>query len=81
MQFEGNDNYGKPKSEYLDRIASMTDDELSKETANKIWLSAYAANNKRSDYHWHVDALYAECVKRDPSAANYQKAWDKAATK
>lgn len=29
-----------------------------------IWLSAYASNNPRSDYHWQCDACYDECKKR-----------------
>ena len=58
------DNHGKPKSDYLQKIASMDDDALFEETKSKIWLSAYASNNPRSDYHWHVDACYDECQKR-----------------
>jgi hypothetical protein len=63
-RFVGKDNYGKPKSEYLDEISNMTNEELHKETRKKIWLSAYANNNPRSDYHWHVDALYEEWGRR-----------------
>lgn len=62
--YVGKDNYGKPKHQYLDRIAGMTDDELYTETKNKIWLSAYAQSNPRSDYHWHADACYDECSRR-----------------
>lgn len=62
--FAGNDNYGKPRQEYVDRIAGMDDADLLHETEQKIWLSAFAANNPRSDYHWHVSACYAEWVKR-----------------
>lgn len=58
------DNYGKPRQQYFDKIAAMTDDELHRETRQKIWLSAYASNNPRSDYHWQVDALYDEWVRR-----------------
>lgn len=65
MKYEGNDNYGRPKSEYLARLAAMTDEKLEKETEEMIWLSAYAANNPRSDYHWQCAACYDECVKRD----------------
>lgn len=79
MQFTGNDNYGKPKSEYIARIAAMDDKALFDETESKIWLSAYAANNPRSDYHWHADALYEECQKRDGDI--YKKAWKKASSK
>jgi len=75
--YEGNDNYGKPKSEYLKKIASMSRDELLKETESKIWLSAYAANNPRSDYHWQCDACYDEWSKRD-DVEGYEIAWKRA---
>lgn len=58
------DNRGKPRSNYFDHLESMTDDELFEETKSKIWLSAYAANNPRSDYHWQCDATYSEWKKR-----------------
>jgi uncharacterized protein with von Willebrand factor type A (vWA) domain len=32
--------------------------ELSEETKRMIWLSAYANNNPKSDYHWKCDACY-----------------------
>lgn len=65
--FDGKDNYGKPKKEYVDRLAAMSDEQLYEETKTSIWLSAYAANNPRSDYHWHADACYDECLARDNS--------------
>lgn len=63
-RYKGNDNYGKPKKEYLKKMVLMTDEELRKECENKIWLSAYASNNHRSDYHWHCDCCYDECKRR-----------------
>ena len=63
-EYTGKDNYGKPKSEYIAKIAAMSDEQLQSECESKIWLSAYANNNPRSDYHWHVDACYDECAKR-----------------
>lgn len=63
-KYLGNDNYGKPKSVYLEKLAVLTDIELGKECEQKIWLSAYANNNPRSDYHWQCDACYDECAKR-----------------
>ena len=66
MDFDGQDNYGKPKADYLDRLTDMDDDTLQKESEQKIWLSAYAANNHRSDYHWQCDACWAEAKIRDP---------------
>lgn len=64
-EFTGNDNYGKPKTDYIAKIEAKTDEELETECESKIWLSAYASNNRRSDYHWHVDACYKECVSRN----------------
>jgi len=61
------DNSGNPKSDYHTKISAMSDDDLFKETKQKIWLSAYAANNPRSDYHWHVDSCYDECQTRKKS--------------
>lgn len=75
--YEGKDNNGKPKSEYLNKIASMDYDTLFIETKNKIWLSAYANNNPRSDYHWQCDACYDEWSKRN-DLKSYEKAWKKA---
>lgn len=64
MDYTGKDNNGKPKSEYLDKLMAMADDDLFKETKDKIWLSAYANNNPRSDYHWQCDATYDEWQRR-----------------
>ena len=65
MNYEGNDNYGKPKSEYLAELAAMSDQDLRKACDQMIWLSAYANNNPRSDYHWQCDACYDECKRRE----------------
>lgn len=70
-KYSGNDNSGKPKSDYLNRIAGFTTEELRKETKDKIWLSGYANNNPRSDYHWHVDACYDELMKRNGDDKEY----------
>lgn len=57
-------NSKKPRMLYAWRIWMMSDKELLKETETKIWLSAYASNNPRSDYHWHVDVCYDEWTRR-----------------
>lgn len=76
-KYEGKDNYGKLKSEYINNIANMNQEELMEETERKIWLSGYANNNPRSDYHWHVDACYDEWVKREGnSPSSYKKAYN-----
>lgn len=71
------DNNGHPSSDYVAKVAAMDDDALIAETSNKVWLSGYAANNPRSDYHWHVDALYDE-AKRRQKPWLYQRGWNKA---
>lgn len=76
--FTGNDNYGKPKSEYVERLKGMSNDELEKETESKIWLSAFASNNRHSDYHWHVEACYDDCRRRGDMTI-YNRAYHKAA--
>ena len=58
------DNYGRPRQDYIDRLQAMTHDELRDECRGKIWLSAYANNNPRSDYHWQCDATFNECARR-----------------
>ena len=60
-----NDNYGNPKTEYLDKLKAMGDKQLKDACEQMIWLSAYANNNPRSDYHWQCDACYDECASRD----------------
>jgi hypothetical protein len=72
--YDGNDNYGQPKNKYVEKISVMDYNELLDETKDKIWLSAYANNNPRSDYHWQVDACYDEWKKRD-DLAGYEKAY------
>lgn len=76
LTLEGKDNFGKPCQEYADKIMAMTDEQLSRETESKIWLSAYANNNPRSDYHWHSDVCYAVCKHRDSTGGMYQRAYD-----
>jgi hypothetical protein len=72
-KYVGNDNSGKPKSDYLLTLETKSLGDLEKETKDKIWLSAYANNNPRSDYHWHVDACYDEIVRRFGSSDLYSK--------
>jgi len=67
-------NYGKPRSDYLAKLQGMSRGELAEETKQMIWLSAYAANNPRSDYHWQCDATYDEWIWRDGDAKNYSRA-------
>lgn len=63
-KYTGLDNYRKPRLQYCLKVWLMTDQQLFDETKSKIWLSGYANNNPRSDYHWHVDAIYDEWERR-----------------
>ena len=75
--YSGNDNYGNPKHNYFIKVKSMSDKELLEETEQSIWLSAYATNNPRSDYHWHVDACWDAWDLRG-NLSGYEKAWKRA---
>lgn len=70
----GKDNYGKPRQDFADKLFVADDDELYTLTERYIWLSAYAANNPTSDYHWMWDACYDECVRRSKIGI-YLRAW------
>lgn len=47
-------------------LAGLSDAALQLKAEEYIWLSAYAANNARSEYHWKCDATYREAAVRDP---------------
>ena len=53
------------KTEYGTKLALLDAPALRKESNQMIWLSAYANNNPRSDYHWQVDMVYDECKRRN----------------
>lgn len=78
MKYSGNDNYGHPKQDYLDKLAGMTDEKLVEETERMIWLSAYANNNPRSDYHWQARACHDEADKRGKVDEIYVRAYNQA---
>ncbi len=63
-KYQGKDNDGNPKQRFLDNLTSLDDANLRKKCNEFIWLSAYASNNPRSDYHWQCDACYDECQRR-----------------
>ena len=63
-RYTGKDNYGKLKSLFLDKLKALSDEELRGKCEEFIWLSAYANNNPRSDYHWQCDACYDEATRR-----------------
>lgn len=72
--YEGNDNYGRPKIDYVNNLSAMNDSDLEMETYNMIYHSARCANNPRADWHWMVDACYDQCKEREGDI--YKKAYD-----
>jgi hypothetical protein len=77
FRYVGNDNYGRPKSDYLAKIAKKDDKALEDEAEQMIWMSAFANNNPKSDYHWMVDAIWDECQTRKDKGI-YQRGYDRA---
>lgn len=77
LTLSGLDNYGKPKQGFADKLAAADEAEYLKIAEERIWLSAYANNNPRSDYHWQADACYDE-AKRRGEIDLYHRAWVKA---
>lgn len=53
---------------YAAKLVAADDAALEDEGEQMIWLSAYAANNPRSDYHWKADFVYDECMRRGKPA-------------
>ena len=78
LALDGRDNYGKLRQEFADMIAVVDDSGFVKVAEERIWLSAYANNNPRSDYHWQADACYQEAQRRGKPIL-YTKAWERAA--
>lgn len=77
LTLEGKDNYGNPRQNFADKLAKATDEEFVDQAETCIWLSAYASNNPRSDYHWQADACYLEAGRRG-NPELYQRAWERA---
>ena len=75
LTIAGKDNYGNPRQSFADKIASLDDAAFVKEAQHRIWLSAYANNNPRSDYHWQADACYDEAQRRGKPEL-YKAAYD-----
>lgn len=76
LKLSGVGNTGS-RQDFADKIAAMDDEVFIKITEERIWLSAYAANNLRSDYHWQADACYHEAQRRG-NPELYSQAWHKA---
>ena len=73
----GTDNKRKPRQAFANDLFVLSDDEFVKQAETIIWLSAYADNNSRSDYHWQADACYSEAARRKRPDL-YELAWKRA---
>ncbi len=73
----GYNSFGRPRQAFADWIALANDAEFIRITEDRIWLSAYASNNPRSDYHWQAEACYDEAVRRG-NIDLYYKAYERA---
>ena len=77
ISIAGKDNYGNLRQDFADKIGAADDEAFVKIAEERIWLSAYAANNPRSDYHWQADACYDEARSRGKPEL-YNRAYDRA---
>lgn len=68
-KYDGNDNYGRPKSEYIAALGEMSDAQLKSECYSMIYQSARCNNNPRADWHWMVDACNDEARGRGKGVA------------
>lgn len=78
ITIDGKDNYGKPRQDFANMVAALADEAFVTEAKKCIWLSAYANNNPRSDYHWQAGACYREAQRRGKPEL-YKRAHDRAA--
>ena len=76
-KYEGKDNYGRSKGNYLTKIAAMDEKALYSECYSMIYHAARCANNQRADWHWMVDACHDEATKRGDGAPIYCRAYDR----
>ena len=78
LKLSGFDNKKRPRQDFADTLALLDDEAFVKRAEMLIWLSAFANNNPRSDYHWQANACYDE-AKRRGKPELYSKAYDSAA--
>lgn len=71
------DNSREKQDAYFTKLNAMNDVDLQREAEHVIWLSAFAANNPRSCYHWQADACFDEAEMRGKPEI-YKQAYDAA---
>jgi len=71
------DNAPEKKEAYKAKLQAMSDEELFKETKDKIYWSAWADNNPISCFHWQCDYTYDEWNRRKGNTDEYAYAYKK----
>lgn len=77
LVLKGRTNHSVPCQHFADSIGASDDEQFVQTATEIIWLSAYASNNTRSDYHWQASACYYEAQRRGKPEL-YQQAYDEA---
>ena len=77
LTLQGQDNYGKPRQEFAVELAALDERGFVCRAETCIWLSAYASNNPRSDFHWQADTCYDEARRRG-DVGLYERAYNRA---
>lgn len=77
LRITGKDNSGNSRQKFADKLAEYSEKEFLWECEQYIWLSAFAANNPRSDWHWMCDLCYDESIRRGAPDL-YERAWHRA---
>lgn len=77
LHLSGRCNDERPAQGFADKIAALSDEDFVTEAEQCIWLSAYAANNPTSDYHFEASACYYEAQRRG-NPGLYQEAYNRA---
>ena len=76
LRLSGRGNNGL-RQDFAGKLFDLDDEHFVREAESYIWLSAWAANNPNSDYHWMCDACYHEAMRRG-NVDLYQRAWHQA---
>lgn len=71
---KGLDNYGRPRINQIEELKKLNDNEYIDKVSGWIYMSAFCNNNPIADWHWLVDAAYAEAERRG-NGKLYDKAW------
>lgn len=66
------DSRGRIRQDYLQRLESMADEELTTETRNILWLIANMGGRSKHIYGWQKELCVREWQKRNKQEQYYQ---------